>query len=203
MLGIDLKKVVRDRLARDYRRSGRSFRNINICFAGKTAGIVLQQRRVTLPEIVDDEDYSQKHCDLMAAFGLHELAHLWFTDTEPWDWAVETSGRFVGSLINGLEDARIEQKAVKAGYVNQAIFEGLVNHHLYMGYVEPSDRRDIPFLLAIEARRLNGFYISAKPVLDDCPWAAGIWQALRQVRLAKSTAEIVTIALKLHRCLRD
>jgi hypothetical protein len=107
----------------------------------------------------------------------------------------------LGGLINGLEDVRIEQSMIRSG-VDQALFEAAINVVLDDGYVEPDDRHNICFALAVEGRRLNGYRLACKSILDESPWASPIWWALKKVGSARSTSEVVTIALRLHRRLQ-
>jgi hypothetical protein len=104
----------------------------------------------------------------------------------------------LGGLINGLEDVRIEQAMIRSG-VDQTLFEAAINAALEDGYLEPEDRHNICFVLAVEGRRLNGYQLNSKSILDESPWASPIWWALKKVRSARSTSEAVTIALRLHR----
>jgi len=86
--------------------------------------------------------------------------------------------------------------------VDQTLFEAATNAALKDGYVKPDDRQNISFALAVEGRRLNGYRLACRSILDESPWASPIWWALKKVRSARSTGEVVTIALRLHRRLQ-
>jgi hypothetical protein len=53
-----------------------------------------------------------------------------------------------------------------------------------------------------EGRRLNGYRLACRSILDESPWARPIWWALKKMKDARSTSEVVTIALRLHRRLQ-
>jgi hypothetical protein len=113
-------------------------------------------------------------------------------------------GAYVGNLINGLEDPRIELRVIKSGYApnSRALFESLVNNVLEDGYVEPDDFKNIPFQLAIEGRRLNGYNIDAPAILDESRYAADLRWALTAAKKAKNTEKIAKIAIELYRRLK-
>jgi hypothetical protein len=112
----------------------------------------------------------------------------------------------VSNLINGLEDPRIERKVIESGRApnSRALFENLLNSVLAKdGYVKPDDKQNIPFLLAVEGRRLNGYTISHAPIVDDSPWAKHLHWALNKARVAPDTATIAKIAIELFRRIRE
>jgi len=188
MLGYEIKQEVSKQLG-----------GHTIDWHGQSAAVVGSQ--IILPALDDDLDYPEDIYRQMLGYGLHELGHLRYTDHEPWDWAVHNHGRYLSGLINGLEDVRIEQSMVRSG-VDQALFEAVTNAALKDGYVKPDDRQNISFALAVEGRRLNGYRLACRSILDESPWASPIWWALKKVRSARSTGEVVTIALRLHRRLQ-
>jgi len=188
MLGYEIKQEVSKQLG------GRA-----IDWHGESAAVVGSQ--IVLPAMDDDLDYPEVTYRQMLGYGLHELGHLRYTDHDPWDWAVHNHGRFLGGLINGLEDVRIEQAMIRTG-VDQTLFEAAINAALEDGYVKPDDRHNIGFVLAVEGRRLNSYRLACRSLLDESLWASPIWWALKKVRSARSTIEAVTIALRLHRRLQ-
>jgi hypothetical protein len=112
----------------------------------------------------------------------------------------------VSNLINGLEDPRIERKVIESGRApnSRALFENLLNSVLAKdGYVKPDDKQNIPFLLAVEGRRLNGYTISHASIVDDSPWAKHLHWALKKAHVAPDTATIVKIAVELFRRIRE
>jgi len=188
MLGYEIKQEVSKQLG-----------GYPIDWHGQSAAVVGSQ--IVLPAIVDDLDYPEVKYHQMLGYGLHELGHLIYTDHDPWDWAVQNHDRYLGGLINGLEDVRIEQLMIRSG-VDQALFEAATNGVLKDGYVKPDDRQNICFVLAVEGRRLNGYRLDCKSILDESPWASPIWWALKKVKDARSTGEVASIALRLHRRLQ-
>ncbi len=188
MLGYAIKQAVSKQLG-----------GYPIDWQGQFAAVVGSQ--IVLPAMDDDLDYPELKYHQMLGYGLHELGHLRYTDHDPWDWAVHNHGRFLGGLINGLEDVRIEQSMIRSG-VDQALFEAAINAALEEGYVDADDRHNICFVLAVEGRRLNGYRLACQSILDESPWASPIWSALKTIRNARSTAEVATIALRLHRKLQ-
>jgi hypothetical protein len=137
---------------------------------------------------------------------LHELGHAWFTDNDPWDDARREHGGFVANLINGLEDPRIELKVIESGYApnSRALFEDLTNAVLAKnGYVEADDLKNVPFVLAIEGRRLNGYHINVPSIIDDAPWASDLHWALGEAQLATNTQRIAEIAIELYKRLQQ
>ena len=142
----------------------------------------------------------------LIGYAIHELGHAWFTSNEPWDKARNDYGQFVGNLINGLEDPRIEHKVIESGYAPnaKALFEELLNSILKKnGYVDADDLKNVPFLLAVEGRRLNGYHIDAPCITDDAPWSADLHWALSEAQLAKDTKRIADIAIELFKRLKD
>ena len=188
MLGYEIKQEVSKQLG-----------GYSIDWHGQSAAVVGSQ--IVLPAMDDDLDYPKDVFRQMLGYGFHELGHIRYTDHEPWDWAVHNHGRFLGGLINGLEDVRIEQAMIRTG-VDQALFEAATNAALKDGYVKPDDRQNISFALAVEGRRLNGYRLACKSILDESQWVSPIWCALKKLKDARSTGEVVTIALRLHRRLQ-
>jgi hypothetical protein len=134
---------------------------------------------------------------------LHELGHAWFTTNKPWDDAVKEhkDGKYIGSMINGLEDPRIEQCVINSGYApNSApLFNALINSMIVKnGYPKELTKQSLPFILCIEGRRLNGYTISAPDLVSTSIYAHEINRALQLAKNAKSTREVVTIAENLY-----
>lgn len=82
------------------------------------------------------------------------------------------------------------------------LFNHVVNSVLLQdGYAQPDDFKNIPFILAIEGRRLNGYSIPFPSVLPDSPWREDLEWALHQP--ATSTADIAETAIELNRRLQE
>ena len=212
-LGTQVKRGVASTLERVFQASGQNIDKLEVLWSGKSAGIVFKRAnrtvlssvKVIFPSIDDMATISRKVFNNTLGYALHELGHAWFTDNEPWDDAREKHGSYVSSLINGLEDPRIEQCVIHSGYAPnaKALFEELTNAVLDKnGYVKPDDLKNVPFMLAIEGRRMNGYPISHPTVLGVSPWSADIEWALTSAQKAKKTAVIADIAVELFKRLK-
>ena len=212
MLGIDIKRGVASTLERVFASSGNEFDKLEILWGGKTAGISFKRdgnkldAKVIFPNIDETKHVSHDVFNNLIGYALHELGHAWYTENAPWDNARRVWGDYIGKLINGLEDPRIEQRVIDSGNAPNArvLFETLTASILERdGYVEPDDKRNIPFLLAIEGRRLNGYDIPVASVVDASPWAKHIRVALRKAHTACSTEQIAKIAIELYKRIRE
>ena len=203
MLALDAKRGLEATLERVLSASGQTGWTLDIVWSGKTAGVRFEGRKahIILPAVDETKDVTVALFNDLLGYVLHELGHIWFTQNEPWDLARAKHGAYVGNLINGLEDPRIEWQVIKSGYApnSRALFESLVNNVLEDGYVEPDDFKNIPFQLAIEGRRLNGYNLDAPSVLDESRYAADLRWALTAAKKATNTAKIATIAIELYR----
>ena len=208
MLAIDVKRGVAATLERVFNATGNKFDELSIAWSGKTAGIKREGRKTTVifPNIDETQPVSKTLFNELIGYALHELGHAWFTNDKPWDNARMNHGAYVSMLINGLEDPRIEQCVINSGYApnSRALFEFLTNQVLRKGgYVEPDDFKNIPFMLAIEGRRLNGYSICFESVVDASPYAPDLRWALTEANKATSTERIVAIAIKLYERLKQ
>lgn len=212
MQGIYVKRGVESTLERVFNNTGRQFDTLEFAWTGRTAGVCSKKVNGTItasvifPNIDETVDVPKAVFNELIGYALHELGHVWFTDEEPWDLARENHGDFVSSLINGLEDPRIERKVIDSGYApnSQYLFENLVNAVLTKdGYVKPDDLQNVPFLLAIEGRRLNGYPLVFDSIVDQSPWASDLHWALTSAQRAKNTREIVGIAIELNKRLQQ
>jgi hypothetical protein len=206
MLALDAKRGLEATLERVLSASGQTGWTLDIVWAGKTAGVRFDGRKahIILPAVDETKDVPVVLFNDLLGYVLHELGHIWFTQNEPWDSARAKHGAYVSNLINGLEDPRIEWQVIKSGYApnSRALFESLVNNVLEDGYVEPDDFKNIPFQLAIEGRRLNGYNIDAPAILDKSRYAADLRWALTAAKKAKNTEKIAKIAIELYRRLK-
>jgi hypothetical protein len=209
MLGFKIKRGVEASVERIFKATGSEFDKLTFNWSGKTAAVSFSKTcgavtaRVIFPNIDDNKQIPDSvHHDLVG-YAVHELGHIWFTDNDPWDAARHTHGAFVGSLINGLEDPRIERFVIESGHVPNArvLFNHVLNSVLLKGgYVEPDDFKNIPFMLAIEGRRLNGYNIPFPSVLPDSPWREDLEWALAQP--ARDTFDVTLTAIELNRRLQ-
>jgi hypothetical protein len=158
------------------------------------------------PAIDETVEIGKTKFSNMIGYALHELGHAWFTDNRPWDTARQKHGAFLGSLINGLEDPRIERKVIESGYApnSRALFDDLINAVVAKGGdIDPTEKCQIPFLLAVEGRRLNGYNIAVRNVIDESPYAEHLHWALVHAERANNTADIVKVAVKLFERLKE
>ena len=210
MLGMDVKRGVTATCERVFTASGNRFEDLKVLWGGKTACInyskdVLGAVRATivLPNIDESKPVPQTQFNNAIGFVLHELGHAWFTSNEPWDDAVKEhkDGKYIGSMINGLEDPRIEQCVIDSGYApNSApLFNALINSMIAKnGYPKELTKQSLPFILCVEGRRLNGYTVNVLDLVSTSIYAHEINRALQLAKNAKSTREIVTISENLY-----
>lgn len=212
MLAINAKRGVESTLERVFKNAGGQFDRLDFVWSGTTAGIIFERgqngvdAKILFPAINEASDIPRAKFNNLIGYALHELGHAWFTDNDPWDDARREHGGFVANLINGLEDPRIELKVIESGYApnSRALFEDLTNSVLSKnGYVEADDLKNVPFLLAIEGRRLNGYHINVPSIIDDAPWASDLHWALGEAQLATNTQRIAEIAIELYKRLQQ
>jgi hypothetical protein len=212
MLAINAKRGVESTVERVFKSTGNAFSQLQVLWTGSTAGIIFKRNsygvdaKIIFPSIDEGAQMKRSTFNNLIGYAIHELGHAWFTSNEPWDKARNDYGQFVGNLINGLEDPRIERKVIESGYAPnaKALFEELLNSILKKnGYVEADDLKNVPFLLAVEGRRLNGYNIDVPSVTDLAPWSDDLRWALSEAQLAKDTKRIAQIAIELFKRLQD
>lgn len=212
MLAVLAKRGVESSVERVFKAFGGRLDELSFQWVGNTAGVIHEQTfggmkvTVRFPALIDTADVSNSRFQDLVGYAIHELGHVWFTDNEPWDRARTKHGAFLSSIINGLEDPRIEQCVMDSGNApnSRVLFETLLNNVLLEdGYVKPDDYKNIPFMLAVEGRRLNGYHVSFPSILDASPYGDLLRDALVKAKQASNTAEIVKIAIKLLRALEQ
>lgn len=208
MLALDAKRGVEATLERVYKSTGNRFDKLKISWTGRTAGVSRGEDgvHVIFPGIDETKQVEAGLFNQLIGYALHELGHLWFTTDRAWNKARDDHGAYVSALINGLEDPRIEQCVIDSGYAPnaRALFEHLTNQVLMKsGYVEPDDFKNIPFMLAIEGRRLNGYSVCFPSIVSKSPYAKHLRWALKAAQSAKDTPRIVKIAIELYRRLNE
>jgi hypothetical protein len=212
MLAIHAKQGIQATLERVFKHSGFTFRNLDFLWNSNSAGVLFSRNSnfidasFMMPAVDDQAEVSRVVYNHWLGFMLHELGHVWFTDSEAWDAAVEAKGdKYLHALINGLEDPRIERAVIDRDNNNASnLFQNLVNAMVERdGEVSPDDFKNIPFMLAIEGRRLNGYRLAHKAILPTCPWADILEPALLGAKSAKSTQEVVEIAEDLYSKLKQ
>jgi hypothetical protein len=213
MLGLNVKRGVATTLERVFHNSTFKFGSLNVLWTGQTAGIQFNRygddhldATVIFPSVDESAEIPQTTFNNLIGYALHELGHAWFTTNKPWDLARKRYGAFVGNLINGLEDPRIEKLVIESGHAPnaRALFGNLINSVLDRdGYVDPNDAKNIPFVLAVEGRRLNGYVIDVPNIIDDSIYAKHIHWALGRANKASDTSEIVKIAVELFKRIKQ
>jgi hypothetical protein len=212
MLAINAKRGVESTVERVFNSTGNAFSKLQVLWTGSTAGIMFKRSsigvdaKIVFPAIDEGAEMKRSTFNNLIGYAIHELGHAWFTANEPWDKARNEHGQFVGNLINGLEDPRIERKVIESGYApnSKALFEELLNSVLKKnGYVDADDLKNVPFLLAVEGRRLNGYQVDVPSIVDDAPWSADLRWALAEAQLAPNTHRIAEIAIELFKRLND
>jgi hypothetical protein len=212
MLAINAKRGVESTVERVFGSTGNEFSRLHVLWTGSTAGIIFKRvgkvvdAKIVFPSIDEGKEMKRSTFNNLIGYAIHELGHAWFTENKPWDTARHEHGQFVGNLINGLEDPRIERKVIESGYAPnaKALFEELLNSILKKnGYVDADDLKNVPFLLAVEGRRLNGYHIDVPSIVDDAPWSADLHWALAEAQSAPNTQRIAEIAIELFKRLKD
>ncbi len=187
-----------------WRSSGNKIKRLDVRFAGQGAGIRFRRRRrklsatVLLPALDNTEDVPQDLFDDLTGYALHELGHAWFTDNDPWDDAVREYGKVLGSIINGIEDCRVELAVIRSGYADnaRARFVQLCNNVFADGF-DNTMIENVAAVIAIEGRRLNGYELLVPDLFSSSPWRVEIGEALRDMPSCKSTADVVKVAVEL------
>ena len=212
MLAVLAKRGIESSVERVFKAFGGRLDELRFQWVGNTAGVIHETTfsgmRITVrfPNIDDTADISNARFQDLVGYAIHELGHVWFTETKPWDDARRKHGAFVSSIINGLEDPRIEKCVMQSGHADNSrvLFETLLNSVLLEGgYVEPDDYKNIPFMLAVEGRRLNGYHVTFPTILDRGPYSDLLKAALLEAQKANDTADIVAIAVKLFKRLEQ
>ena len=206
MDGFELKRSVVATFERIHQfNTDQRLESLEVLWHGETAGIRWEGRnaKLFLPAIDERKSFPKSMLFKLVGFVIHELGHLWFTNTEVWDKAVEVKGKsqLLHRLINGLEDPRIELEIINSHRAANArtLLESLTQSMLAKNpdYIEADDIENYPFLLAVEGRRLNGYSIPVPNIVSQSPDAEALTVALNDAHHATSTAEIVEIAKRL------
>jgi hypothetical protein len=205
MLGSEFKRGVVTTLERVFKASSYTFNELEFQWYGTGASIkfeVLGNTRMVdalfrFPNVDDNKEMPRKELPKFIGMVLHELGHAWFTDNRPWD--VHRDNPTLCRIINGLEDPRIEKKVIGSGIAGNAfaLFESLINEMMGGTYVDPDDFGNLAFQLAVEGRRMNGYKIALPSVLGKSRYKEPMQIALRRAHKAKSTSEVVEIAVEL------
>lgn len=169
------------------RRLGRSLdRQVTVEWDNiSTPCIDLLNNIITLPSVADDQAIPSGLIERYTAYVVHEILHALWTEK------IRVHEPYIHALANGLEDARIERKAIAEGLVGNA--RGLLTG-LLRGMVAEADRvdwsdpRQYPFSLAVFCRQY-GFTVPVPAALLP------VWQeAERRISVATCYADSIQIA---------
>lgn len=137
---------------------------------------------INVPAIKETALLSRGEADRLAAYVLHELGHVFWTDLKLYRQARQDHGVFGKQLLNGLEDPLIEHKLITSRWApgSQSLFLALANNLLASALDNPQfDANHLgaaPFLLAIFGRaELSG---------HDIRTAADVWTQIADARRA-------------------
>ena len=208
MLGIQAKGAAISVLEKIWSASGQKAERLSVVFAGKNAKVGMTKgsdgklsAKVNLPAIDETATIAVSLFNNIIGFVLHELGHALYSDQIKQDKSKKDT-EFLFKLINGMEDARIERKVTDSGIAgnSKSLFEGLINSMVESkGIPDPSMKENIPALLAIEGRRLNGLAVIVPSTIVDSPYKEPIEEALEELQDAKDTSDVVKIARVLYR----
>lgn len=211
MKGIDAKRGIAATLERIWAIAKKDPKRLTIMFGGRGARCSFEgegrymQANVQLPALDDVGEVSQAHFNDIIGFVLHEFGHTQYTKNEPWDAAVAERPELKDSklpfwFVNAVEDVRIEGLVIQSGLAGnaKALFEGLVDGQDITG-MKFDIPENVPYVLAVEGRRLNNDYaLTTRDLLAECPWADNVRCSLVNLKHARSTADSVRIALDLY-----
>jgi hypothetical protein len=211
MKGIDAKRGIAATLERIWAMAKKDPKRLTILFGGEGARCSFEgegrfmKARVQLPALDDIGEVSQAHFNDVIGFVLHEFGHTQYTKNEPWEKAVAERPELKDSklpfwFVNAMEDIRIEGLVIQSGLAGnaKALFEGLVDGQ-DVSDVKFDIPENVPYVLAVEGRRLNNDYaLTTRDLLAECPWADNVRCSLDNLKDARSTADSVRIALDLY-----
>lgn len=187
--GARVKAAARSHAVKQLRNLGVSFGDGagSASFKGQTAFAVWKQDafansvysyRINYPALPDNSLLNRREADLIAAYTLHELGHVAFTDNSG-----DRKGGLLFRLWNGIEDARIEHAVIASGKARGArsMFKKLMSKYTTTHLSEefnPTSINCAPFTLALVCRAAygdgNGF---AKTLLARIPAPWHDWYA--------------------------
>ena len=181
IIGARVKAAVRVHAAKQLRNLGVQFKDgaNGATFKGETAYAQweagspgwVHRFSINYPSLPDNAMISRPEADLIAAYTLHEIGHVAFTD----NLAVRGVGGVLFKLWNGIEDARIEHAVIASGKARGArsMFKKLMSKYTTTHLSEafnPTSINSAPFALALVCRAAygdgNGF---AKTLLARIP----------------------------------
>jgi hypothetical protein len=209
MIGLQAKTGIEATIERVFHAQGNRFGRLQVIWTGTTAGVSWRasrsgglNARFIMPALSDTATIGKADFANLLGYVMHELGHCWYTSNEAWEAGIENASdkQLMHALINGLEDPRIEALVIRDQRATNSapLFHSLVESVLGNGYVKPDDRKNIPFMLAIEGRRLNGYPITAPSVFPASPWSKILAQASREALQAPDTQAVVEIAQRLY-----
>lgn len=181
-------------------------RQMAVQFEGETAAVAWDNSTVTLylPGWDYDSRLPRAVADAWIGYYVHEVGHVLHTDKTAWETAINEG---IQSLVNGLEDARMERVVIRSGKFPNAraclsdITENVIAEALAEPQFDPADLHQLAFVLAIAGRaRLSGMCNdTAADWLAKLPASVrpDVDQALTDLETAKTTADVLQIARRL------
>ena len=167
---------------------------------------------LVIPSVDDNAIVTQEQLNHLVALVFHEVGHVLYTNGYDWDNAVYSfkneypnHSKFFHGIINGLEDVRQEEKLIKKTSNNaKGLLSKLLNDMIAKsnGLPQPDDFKNIPFVLAVEGRRLNNYQVNYEFDWSKCVWAAELQVALKRLKSAKNTLQITKISFDLFESLK-
>jgi len=158
--------------------------------SGITTAAVNRYGHVMLANVVDDAVVTEALVWKYAGFVLHELLHRQWTD---FDVVRSSSGQYLRQLHNGVEDAWIENRAIREGLTGNVeqlltvLVDGMVDQAMD-NVKDWSDTSRYPFSFAVNLR-LHGKTV---PVAQGHEWI--LTEAQRRITQCTSTADTLALA---------
>jgi len=155
---------------------------------------------IKLPYVGNGDEISTERYRHLLGMAAHELGHGLFTDDSAWAYVEKTNPKAC-RLLNGIEDFRIENEVIRSGFLEDAkrIFEELTNQATgtteEYAQVFDQDFDNVPFVLAIEGRRWNGYNLIASSPPTE--YSKEIGWALEKCQSVTCTADAAKIAIEL------
>lgn len=163
----ELKSALRTSTEKLVNASGRlRCADLKVTFRGKTAGAAYRivngnvYLSVNYPFMPDEARLSRGEADRQTGYAIHEVGHALFTDFAVFK-AYAAKGHLHQTILNGIEDARMERCVIRSGWLGNArrclevLVSSLLVEALQGGY-NPNDSSNLAFTLAILGREACG-----------------------------------------------
>jgi hypothetical protein len=136
---------------------------------------------LNMPAIAPTVMLPRGEADRMVALLVHELCHVRFTDRAAWYDACNDRDARLKSLVNGLEDARIERLVIRSNRIPAAreLLAGLTGHYLADAIARKwwiNDASQLAYGLAVLGRAKLGQRIPARCASHPPCNPSSIWR---------------------------